>query len=297
MESKSNSTICKVLVTGANGQLGSELKELAEFYSNLNFVFTDIDSLDITNSGALKSFFRTFKPDYVINCAAYTAVDRAEEDKENAALLNAKAPMLLALAAEEHNFKLIQISTDYVFNGRTWEPYNEEHPTSPNSIYGSTKLEGEKAVLKSKNAMVIRTSWLYSSHGNNFVKTIAKKGRSASELRVVYDQVGSPTWANDLARAILDIISKGKSSFIPEVFHYSNEGVCSWYDFAKEIVSFFDLSCKIIPILSFEYPMAASRPPYSVLNKSKIKEQYKLQIPHWKDSMINCLKLIKLENL
>jgi len=297
LENTINMSQIKVFITGANGQLGSELQSLAEQHMNISFLFTDIDTLDITDSNAVKSFFMNYRPDYVVNCAAYTAVDKAEVDEENAFRLNASAPAILASAADELGFKLIHISTDYVFNGRTWEPYCENDSPSPNSVYGKSKHNGEEEVLKSNNAMVIRTSWLYSVYGKNFVKTIASKANKSQELRVVFDQIGSPTWANDLAKAIVDIILLGKDKFKPNIFHYSNEGVCSWYDFALEIVSFYRLKCKIIPILSCEYLVAANRPPYSVLNKNKIKETFGLGIPHWKDSLLKCLSTLDIESL
>ena len=283
----------KVLITGANGQLGTEIQRLAQQHPKLNFLFTDVDTLDITDAEAVKSFFLSYKPDYLINCAAYTAVDKAEEDVENANRLNIDAPAILSAAADSEGFKLIHISTDYVFNGMTWKPYDEDDSPEPASVYGSSKYEGEKEVLKSGNAMVIRTSWLYSVYGKNFVKTIISKGGTLPELRVVYDQIGCPTWAHDLAQALVDIVEMGKNKFIPGIYHYSNEGVCSWYDFAIEIVSFYDLKCKIIPILTSEYPLAANRPPYSVFNKRKVKEVYGIRIPHWKESLLKCLTALK----
>ncbi|PKP34614.1 MAG: dTDP-4-dehydrorhamnose reductase, partial [Bacteroidetes bacterium HGW-Bacteroidetes-15] len=236
MEEISNNLL-RILVTGSNGQLGSEIRAIAEKYPQLHFIFTDVDELDITDKNSLASFFKNSKPNFVINCAAYTAVDGAEDDKYNAFRINAEAPKLLAEASKVVGAKLIHISTDYVFNGRTWEPYTEDYPTSANSVYGESKLQGEKWVLESGNAMVIRTSWLYSNYGNNFVKTIARKGQTTDFLRVVYDQVGTPTWGHDLAKAIIDIIVQSPKNFVSEIFHYSNEGVCSWYDFAIEIVS------------------------------------------------------------
>jgi dTDP-4-dehydrorhamnose reductase len=279
----------KVLVTGANGQLGSELMALAGGYNSIEFNFTDIEQLDITNPSVVSLYVKNFSPDYIVNCAAYTAVDKAEEDELKAFEINANAPKIIADAAKEVGAMFIHVSTDYVFNGRSWEPYSEGSPTSPNSVYGKSKLKGEEYVFASGVGMVIRTSWLYSIYGNNFVKTIARKGKTAESLRVVYDQVGSPTWANDLAKAIIQIILKGKEKFVPEVFHFSNEGVCSWYDFANEIVNYYNLKCPVFPVLSCEYKTLASRPPYSVLNKAKIKNTFDISIPHWKESLHNCL--------
>lgn len=280
----------KILVTGANGQLGSEIQKLSGQYPGFVFAYTDIDSLDITNDVALEDCIDSFVPDFVVNCAAYTAVDRAEQEEDKAMLLNSIAPSLLGIMASKYGFKLIHVSTDYVFNGHAFVPYGEDFPTSPNSAYGRSKLLGEEKLRGNENAMIIRTSWLYSAYGHNFVKTIINKGRTNPELRVVFDQVGTPTWANDLARAILDIISSEK--FIPEIFHYSNEGVCSWYDFAKEIIVLSGIQCKVTPVFSNEYQTAASRPPYSVLSKAKIKRLYGIEIPYWKESLAKCLEII-----
>jgi len=282
----------KILVTGANGQLGSELQLLAVNYKNFEFCFTDIETLNISNSEAVNSYLHQYQPDIIVNCAAYTAVDKAEEEREKVTLINATAPAILADSAKSIGAMLIHISTDYVFDGKSWIPYSENHKTSPNSAYGKSKLNGEIKALESGVCMVIRTSWLYSSFGNNFLKTILKKGKEQKELNVVFDQVGCPTWANDLARAILSIIEMGKNGFKPEIFHYSNEGVCSWYDFAKEIALMGDLNCKINAILSSQYKMAASRPPYSVLDKTKIKLTYGIEIPHWRESLAKCMKSI-----
>jgi dTDP-4-dehydrorhamnose reductase len=284
----------KVLVTGSNGQLGSELRYLAPQYSDFQFIFTDIDELDITNSDAVRDCFDRETPDFVINCAAYTAVDRAEEDELNAYKLNAEAPKILSELARMVGAKLIHISTDYVFDGKSYTPYLEDFPTSPDSVYGKTKLAGEKFVSESGVGMVIRTAWLYSAFGKNFAKTIAQKGKESESLKVVYDQVGSPTWAHDLAKAILAIVQRGKDEFMAEVFHYSNEGVCSWFDFAIEIVSFFDYKCKILPILTSQYPTPAKRPHYSVLDKGKIKSTYGIVIPYWRESLERCLKSLTI---
>jgi dTDP-4-dehydrorhamnose reductase len=288
-------TKIKVLVTGANGQLGSELQVLSHLHSAIDFVFSDIEQLDITNNSAVKEYFKSTNPNFIINCAAYTAVDRAEEDQDKAFIVNAHAPKIIANVAKEIDAKLIHISTDYVFNGNAWEPYTEESKTSPNSVYGKSKLMGEENVLETGIGMVIRTSWLYSEFGSNFLKTIASKARTSDSLRVVYDQVGSPTWANDLANVIIEILLKGREKFIPQVFHYSNEGVCSWYDFAKEIVKYLNTDCQVFPILSREYKSIANRPPYSVLNKAKIKDTYGITIPHWKESLHSCIEKLIIQ--
>ena len=284
----------KVLVTGANGQLGSELRFLALGVPDLHFTFTDAEDLDITDLELVRSFLNKNKPDFIVNCAAYTAVDKAESDKHAAYKINSDAPMYLAKSALEINAKLIHISTDYVFNGLAYSPFTENAETSPNSVYGDSKLRGEQNVLNVGNTMVVRTAWLYSEFGNNFVKTIASKAKESESLRVVYDQVGSPTWARDLAKALVSIMLKGQKYFVPEVFHYTNEGVCSWFDLATEIANYYAYSCKIFPILSSEYPTVAKRPFYSVLNKSKIKDCFGLAIPHWRESLTNCLKRLTL---
>lgn len=293
MEGVTNNMV-KVLVTGANGQLGSELRLLAAETPSLHFIFTDFDELNITDQVLVESFINVLKPDFIVNCAAYTAVDKAENDKNAAYKLNSDAPMYLAQSAKAIDAKLIHISTDYVFNGLAYSPYTEDAATSPNSVYGESKLKGEQNVMNMGNTMVVRTAWLYSEFGNNFVKTIAKKAKESSSLRVVYDQVGSPTYARDLAQTLVNVILKGRAYFAPEVFHYTNEGVCSWFDLATEIANFYTHSCKIIPILSSEYPTTAKRPFYSVLNKSKIKDCYGIEIPHWRESLTNCLKRLTL---
>ncbi len=281
-----------ILVTGANGQLGSELQMLSKGY-NYNFFFTDRSILDITHKEAINNFAETNNINIIINCAAYTAVDKAEDDKVNADKVNHLATKYLAQTAKDKNIKLIHISTDYVFDGKNCKPYNEDDTTSPNGVYGATKLAGEKAMqaINPKNSIIIRTSWVYSSFGTNFVKTMLKLGRERDSLGIIFDQVGTPTYARDLAKAILDILPQIKNETV-EIYHYSNEGVLSWYDFAKEIMRMAKLDCKISPIETKEYPTPAARPHYSLLNKSKIKEQYSIMIPYWKDSLNECLKVI-----
>ena len=283
----------KILITGSKGQLGSEIGELSVHYKKFDFTFTDIDELDITNYNALTKYFKKNKFDTIINCAAFTAVDKAETEKENASLLNKIAVKYLAEFAAINNSLFVHVSTDYVFDGRSCKPYSETDITNPKSFYGKSKLDGEvEVIFQSKKAIIIRTSWLYSSYGHNFVKTILKAAKEKGELKVVSDQVGTPTYARDLAKTILDILPFYNTENKFEIFNYSNEGVTSWYDFAKEITEIANIKCSITPIESKEYPTPAMRPFYSVLNKSKIKKQFKLVIPHWKDSLKECIKKI-----
>lgn len=278
-----------ILVTGSYGQLGSEIKELSSDYKKLKFLFTDVDTLDITNLKSLENFFNENPIDFVINCAGYTNVDKAETDKDAAYLINVSAVKYLAELTNKKSAGLIHISTDYVFDGTGNEPYKEDDATNPTSVYGKTKLQGELEILNTvKNSIIIRTSWLYSSYGNNFVKTMLRLGKERNELNVVSDQTGSPTYAKDLAKVILDIInnsSDNSGNFISGIYHYSNEGVCSWYDFAIEIFKIANITCKINPIGTKDFPTPAKRPFYSVLNKSKIKSTFGITIPHWKDSL------------
>lgn len=280
----------KILVTGANGQLGSELQFLSANYPNYEFIFTDIDTLDITKSGNAEKFVDANPVDFIINCAAYTNVDKAEEDRDTAFLINTVAVDYLVDAAKKTNACLIHISTDYVFDGTEHEPYDEESPIFPESMYGDTKYEGEKLILYSDvNSYIIRTSWLYSSFGNNFVKTMLRLGEEKDEISVVCDQIGSPTYARDLALTILDIVKEYKPNDddepIQEIYHYTNEGVASWYDFACEIFRYRNIDCKVNAVDTSQFPTKAKRPPYSVLNKSKIKTDFKISIPHWVNSL------------
>lgn len=282
----------KILVTGSNGQLGNEIKELSSSYSGLDFIFHDVDTLDITDLSALKKLFEVEKPSFVLNCAAYTTVDKAESEFDKALLINGNAVSNLAEAAKISNAKIIHISTDYVFDGTSNIPYKESDPVNPVSAYGKSKLAGEKSLDGNPNALIIRTAWLYSSYGNNFLKTMIRLGKERSQLNVVFDQVGSPTYAADLAKAILDIVIAEK--FVPGVYHYSNEGVCSWFDFAHEIMKLQSFSCKVLPVESHEFPTPTKRPAFSVLNKNKIKNTFGVVVPYWKDSLIECLR--KIEN-
>ena len=288
--SNSLTTTYNILVTGSMGQLGSEIKELSSNY-NYNFFFTTRDDIDITSKDSIKEFCQTNSINVIINCAAYTAVDKAQSDIENADLVNRKAVKKLSIVAKELDIKLIHISTDYVFDGKNFKPYVEEFQTNPQSVYGKTKLDGENEIrdINPLNSIIIRTSWVYSYYGNNFVKTMLRLGKEKEELSVIFDQVGTPTYAKDLAITILDIIPQIENSKV-EIYNYSNEGVLSWYDFAKEIMKMAKLNCKINPIETYQYPTPAKRPHFSLLNKSKIKSKFNLEIPYWKDGLDDCLK-------
>lgn len=279
-----------ILVTGSNGQVGSEIKELSLNYP-YNFFFTDRDTLDITNEEAIKNFIEENNINTIINCAAYTAVDKAESDEITADLVNRKAVKKLAKISLLNNIKLIHISTDYVFDGKAYKPYCEEFQTNPKSVYGKTKLDGENEMIKINpaNSIIIRTSWVYSSFGANFVKTMLRLGKEKESIGVIFDQVGTPTYAKDLAKTILEIIPKIQNSKL-SIYHYSNEGAISWYDFAKEIMKMAKLPCQINPIETYQYPTPAKRPPYSLLNKAKIKSTFDIEIPYWKDGLDDCLK-------
>lgn len=270
----------KILITGCNGQLGTELKKLLP-----EAICADVDVLDITDFEAVQKFVSDNNIGIIINGAAYTAVDKAEDDKELAKKINEDGPRNLALSGA----KIIHVSTDYVFDGRNYKPYQPEDETHPLSVYGQTKRAGELAVLENaKEAVIIRTAWLYSNHGNNFVKTMRRFGNEKSEINVVADQIGSPTFAGDLAQAIVAILPQMNEQN-KGIYHYTNEGVCSWYDFACEIMSLSELNCNINPIPSSAYPTKAVRPFYSVLSKEKIKSTFKINIPHWKESLKKCL--------
>jgi len=279
-----------ILVTGSNGQLGSEIKELALNY-DYNFFFTAKDKLNITNDEDIKSFVKLNNINIIINCAAYTAVDKAEEDKINAGLVNRNAVKKLAKISKEKDIKFIHISTDYVFDGTNHKPYCEEQQAKPNSVYGQTKLDGENEMIKINpyNSIIIRTSWVYSPFGNNFVKTMLRLGKEKEELGVIFDQIGTPTYARDLAKVILDIIPKINNDKVT-IYNYSGEGVLSWYDFAKEIMKMAKIDCTINSLETFQYPTPASRPHYSILNKSKIKKDFNIIVPYWKDSLDECLR-------
>ena len=279
-----------ILITGANGQLGNELRQISGNYANFRFFFTDVDELDITHSDAVHDFFDKNKIQTVINCAAYTAVDKAESDEPAAMRINAVAVEYLAKVCNKTDATLIHISTDYVYDGCSCKPYSEDHCTAPASVYGRSKLAGEKVALSVSKSVVIRTSWLYSSFGNNFVKTMLRLGKERETINVVFDQGGTPTYAADLAQVIMEIVKTAAQDHLKSgIFHYSNEGVCSWYDFAHEIMQQAKLKCTVQPIETKDYPTPATRPHYSVLNKARIKAEYGMEIPHWKDSLSRCL--------
>ena len=286
-----------ILVTGSNGQLGSEIKDLVANYTNFGFFFMDLPALDICNSSQLDAFFKDKNINIVINCAAYTAVDKAEKDADIAEKVNAIGVLNLVNALEKVNGKLIHISTDYVFDGNSFLPYQESDEVNPIGVYGNTKRNGELAMINSNiDGIVIRTSWLYSAYGNNFVKTMLRLGNEKENLGVIFDQVGTPTYARDLAKTCLEILCRDSSVDISKngsLYHYSNEGVTSWYDFAISIMELGGENCKVKPIQTKDYPTLAKRPHYSVLNKSKIKTDFKIEIPYWRDSLKNCIEKIK----
>ncbi|MEO6187644.1 MAG: dTDP-4-dehydrorhamnose reductase [Ginsengibacter sp.] len=281
-----------ILVTGANGQLGSEIKELASLYPRFNFLLTTRNSLSIADLDSLKSFFEKQQIDYCINCAAYTAVDKAEEEPEKAFLINADGAGNLALICRDHRTKLIHISTDYVYDGSRHEPLKEEDAVAPLNVYGWSKLKGEELILNHyPSSLIIRTSWVYSSFGNNFVKTILRLCKEKDRLNVINDQYGSPTYAADLARVIMKFIEVGEASKDHNgIANYCNHGTTTWYDFALAIKSFAKSNCQISPISSNQYKTAAKRPAYSILDTTKIKGMLDLDIPSWEDSLSNCLK-------
>ncbi len=287
----------KILVTGGNGQLGSELRELAQEFPSFEMVFTDVAELDITNAGAVQKIMQAEKPAYLINCAAYTAVDKAEAEPEMARKLNALAPGILATESFKAGCRMIHISTDYVFDGTNHTPYTEDEPANPASVYGRTKQEGEQFCLgNNPRSIIIRTAWLYSAFGNNFVKTMIRLGQERDQLGVIFDQVGTPTYAQDLARAILQIVAKtasGEKEFVAGIYHFSNEGVCSWYDFARAVLEMYGIDCMVNPIHTIDYPTPAKRPHYSILDKSKIKTTFELQIPYWRNSLTKCIEKLK----
>jgi dTDP-4-dehydrorhamnose reductase len=282
----------KILVTGATGQLGSEIRTLAHLYSDDNFTFATRNELDLSNLCKMEDFFEDKKFDAIINCAAYTAVDQAESDPFTADAVNHRFVSMLAKIAKRDNIALIHISTDYVFDGRNHRPYVESDPTDPQGVYGRTKQGGENAILSvaPANAIILRTSWVYSSFGNNFVKTMLRLGRERDSLGVIFDQIGTPTYARDLARAILGILPKLDNE-APEIYHYSNEGAASWYDFAKAIFELSGVACQVNPITTDQYPTPAARPHYSLLNKTKIKSDFGITIPYWRDSLKECLNM------
>ena len=280
-----------ILITGCNGQLGNEMQLLEKEHPQHTFFNTDVQELDITDQQTVEQFVNENRIDGIVNCAAYTAVDKAEENEELARLLNSVAPAYLAAAVEKRGGWFVQISTDYVFDGTNHTPYTENEPTCPNSVYGRTKLAGEvQAMQACQRTMIIRTAWLYSTFGNNFVKTMIRLGREKQELGVIFDQIGTPTYARDLARVIFVAIEQGIQ---PGIYHFSNEGVISWYDFTKAIHRIAGINtCKVRPLHTSEYPTPANRPHYSVLDKTKIKQTYGIEVPYWEESLQECISLL-----
>ncbi|MEA4985310.1 dTDP-4-dehydrorhamnose reductase [bioreactor metagenome] len=280
-----------VLVTGSKGQLGNEVQVLASSYSQFEFIFTDVEELDICDRKAVENYFAKRKIDVLLNCAAYAAVDKAEEDVELCYRINEKAVGILGEIAAEYGTRVVHVSTDYVFDGTSYRPYTEDMPVCPATVYGKSKLAGEQLLMDAcPAAVIVRTSWLYSSFGNNFVKTMMRLGKERGTLNVIFDQVGTPTYAADLADTLLQIISADK--FVPGIYHYSNEGVCSWYDFTISIHKMAGINCRVLPIESKDYPAKTPRPHYSVLNKNKIKSNYNIQISHWEDGLRRCMDIL-----
>lgn len=281
-----------ILVTGSNGQLGKELQQLADAYPQYKFVFASREDLKLHHFPLVENFFIATKPQYCINCAAYTAVDKAEEEKDMAMLVNGEAAGHLAAVCKKYQTKLIHISTDYVFDGESEIPYKEDDATNPMNVYGASKLLGEQLCIKENaDSIIIRTSWVYSSFGHNFVKTMMRLMSERNEINVVSDQIGSPTYAADLAKAILEIITSG--NWHPGIYHFSNEGKISWYEFAVAIKEMIGSNCKVNPITTSAYPTPAKRPHFSLLDKEKIKTTFRIQIPNWKDSLQKCIKQLQ----
>ncbi|MCL4115218.1 UNVERIFIED_CONTAM: hypothetical protein GTU68_006255 [Idotea baltica] len=281
-----------VLVTGGNGQLASCIKDKASSFDKYNFIYVDLEDLDITDEKAVNQFFKLNEPAWCINCAAYTAVDKAETEVETAKKVNVNGPKYLARASKKHKSKFIQISTDFVFDGKSGIICTEEDPTNPVSVYGSTKLDGEQVTINEiSEHFILRTSWLYSEHGNNFLKTMLTLGSERDVLNVVGDQIGTPTYAGDLAEIILKLISENSNSY--GLYHYSNEGVASWYDFAVAIMNESKTDCKVFPIRTAAYPTPAKRPAYSAMDKSKIKSTLDIEIPYWRDSLITAINKLQ----
>lgn len=282
----------KILVTGANGQLGKEFRLIADQYPGFSFLFLSREDLAIHHFELVRNFFRSFKPDICINCAAYTAVDKAETEPDLAKLVNAESTGVLAAVCKEYNTKFIHISTDYVFNGNAQKPYSESDPTDPQSVYGATKREGEILALQyNPQTMIFRTSWVYSVYGKNFVKTMMRLMKEKSSISVVNDQWGSPTHAADLAKCIMDILAKEK--FTPGIYHFSNEGMINWFQFAEAIKELTGSSCEVNPIPTSAYPTPAKRPAYSVMSKDKLKEVFNIAPAPWKKSLAECIDLLK----
>ena len=281
-----------ILITGSNGQLGNEMQQAAVHFPDFNYIYTDVAELDICDKGALDTFVKANNVNVIVNCAAYTAVDKAEDDVELCYKINRDAVRNIAEVATENKVKVVHVSTDYVFDGTNYLPYTEDMPVCPATVYGKSKLEGEQALLENcKESVILRTAWLYSSFGNNFVKTMMKLGTERDSLGVIFDQVGTPTYAADLADAILQLLSN--KTFVPGIYHFSDEGVCSWYDFTKTIHRMANITCDVKPIETKDYPARTPRPHFSVLNKGKIKSTYGISIPHWEVSLEKCIQLLQ----
>ena len=280
-----------ILITGSNGQLGNEMQQAAVRFPDFNYIYTDVAELDICDKSALDAFVKANNVNVIVNCAAYTAVDKAEDDVELCYKINRDAVRNIAEVASDNKVKVVHVSTDYVFDGTNYLPYTEDMPVCPATVYGKSKLEGEQALLENcKESVILRTAWLYSSFGNNFVKTMIKLGTERDSLGVIFDQVGSPTYAADLADVILQLLSN--ETFVPGIYHFSDEGVCSWYDFTKTIHRMANITCDVKPIETKDYPARTPRPHFSVLNKGKIKSTYGISIPHWEVSLEKCIGLL-----
>ena len=281
-----------ILITGSHGQLGNEMQQAAARFPAFRFIYTDVEDLDICDKAALNAFVKANAVNVIVNCAAYTAVDKAEDDVELCYKINAEAVRNIGEVAHQNGLKVVHVSTDYVFDGTNYMPYSEDQDVSPNTVYGKSKLAGEQALMETcEQAVILRTAWLYSSFGNNFVKTMIKLGTERDSLNVIFDQIGTPTYAADLADTILKILSH--ETFTPGMYHFSDEGVCSWYDFTKTIHRIAGITCDVRPIETKDYPARTPRPHYSVLNKAKIKATYGITIPHWEESLERCMKILQ----
>ncbi|HZK68722.1 MAG TPA: dTDP-4-dehydrorhamnose reductase [Paludibacter sp.] len=281
-----------ILITGSNGQLGNEMQQAAVRFPDFKYIYTDVAELDICDKSALDAFVKANNVNVIVNCAAYTAVDKAEDDIDLCYKINRDAVRNIAEVATENKVKVVHVSTDYVFDGTNYLPYTEDMPVCPATVYGKSKLEGEQALLENcKESVILRTAWLYSSFGNNFVKTMMKLGVERDSLGVIFDQVGTPTYAADLADAIMQLLSS--ETFVPGIYHFSDEGVCSWYDFTKTIHRMANITCDVKPIETKDYPARTPRPHFSVLNKGKIKSIYGISIPHWEVSLEKCIQLLQ----
>ena len=281
-----------ILITGSHGQLGNEMQQAAKHFPAFKFIYTDVEDLDICDKVALETFVKANDVNVIVNCAAYTAVDKAEDDVDLCYKINAEAVRNIGEVAHQNGLKVVHVSTDYVFDGTNYVPYSEDQAVSPNTVYGKSKLAGEQALMETcEQAVIIRTAWLYSSFGNNFVKTMIRLGKEKDFIPVIFDQIGTPTYAADLADTILKILSH--ETFVPGLYHFSDEGVCSWYDFTKTIHRIAGITCDVRPIETKDYPARTPRPHYSVLNKAKIKSIYGIIIPHWEESLERCIGLLK----